>query len=507
MSGVTHPNIRVRFAPSPTGFLHIGGARTALFNWLFARRHGGTFILRIEDTDEVRSTEDSVQAILRGLTWLGLDWDEGPSLKSKDDVRGSYGPYYQMQRLDLYKKYADQLLNEGKAYRCYCTPEELEAMRTRAMLAKRPPKYDGRCRTITEAQRKEKEAAGFKAVVRFKTPVEGATQFDDIVRGHVVFENALLDDFVLLKASGVPTYQFAVVVDDYLMKITHVIRGDDHLSNTPRQILIMEGLGWGDFAKGLKFAHLSMILGPDGTRLSKRHGATSVEEYERQGFFAEAMMNYLALLGWSTEDSQQIFTREDMISKFELERCGKSPSIFDPTKLLWMNGEYIRHTSPDDFLKRALPFIKEAGLMANEPGGELSPERFAYFKACVGLEQEKAKLLTDVPKLIDFLVKDDYPMDEKSVEKVLKAPGAIGLLMEIRQRLAEQADFSAAAIEQFCKNFAAEKGVKNGAVYHPVRVATSGRQQGPSLFHYLEVLGKPKVLARIQKTCDALAVR
>lgn len=500
---MSNNNVRVRFAPSPTGFLHIGGARTALFNWLFARRHGGTFILRIEDTDEVRSTEDSVQAILRGLTWLGLDWDEGPSLKSKDEVRGSYGPYYQMQRLDLYKKYSDQLQNDGKAYKCYCTPEELEAMRTRAMLAKRPPKYDGRCRNLTEAQRKEKEAAGLKAVIRFKTPLEGVTQFDDIVRGHVAFENALLDDFVLLKASGVPTYQFAVVVDDYLMKITHVIRGDDHLSNTPRQILIMEGLGWGDFAKGLKFAHLSMILGPDGTRLSKRHGATSVEEYERTGYFAEAMMNYLALLGWSTEDSQQLFTREDMISKFELERCGKSPSIFDPTKLLWMNGEYVRKCPPDQFLKRAMPFIKESGLIEGEPAGA----QFDYLKACVALEQEKVKLLTDVPKLIDFLVKDEYPMDEKSVEKVLKAPGAIGLLMEINPRFKDLADFTAAGTEKLCKDFAAEKGIKNGAVYHPVRVATSGRQQGPSLFHYLEVLGKDKVVSRIQKTCDAFAVR
>ncbi len=459
--------------------------------------------MRIEDTDEVRSTEDSVQAILRGMSWLGLDWDEGPSLSSKDEVRGSSGPYYQMQRLDLYRKYSDQLLNEGKAYRCYCTSEELEAMRTRAMLAKRPPKYDGRCRNLTAAQRSEKETEGRKAVIRFKTPTDGVTQFDDIVRAHVAFENSLLDDFVLLKASGVPTYQFAVVVDDYLMKITHVVRGDDHLSNTPRQILIFEALGWGEFVKGLKFAHLSMILGPDGTRLSKRHGATSVEEYERQGYLPEAMMNYLALLGWSTEDSQQLFTRDDLISKFELERCGKSPSIFDPTKLLWMNGEYIRKTGPDEFLKRATPFIKEAGLMS----AELTGDQFNYFKACVALEQEKAKLLTDVPKLIDFMVKDDYPMDEKSVEKVLKAPGAIGLLLEMKPRLDALTDFTAAGIEKFCKDFAVEKGIKNGAVFHPLRVATSGRQQGPSLFHYMEVLGKPKVIARIQKTCAAPDIR
>ncbi|MBI1979257.1 MAG: glutamate--tRNA ligase [Elusimicrobia bacterium] len=500
--------VRVRFAPSPTGFLHIGGARTALFNWLFARRVGGAFILRIEDTDEVRSTPESVSAITRGLKWLGLHWDEGPAVDEQGNileskVLGEKGPYFQMERIHIYKKYADQLLQDGKAYPCYCSPEELEAMRTRAMLAKRPPKYDGRCRELTDSKRKELESAGRKPVVRFKTPMSGETRFQDIVRGDVRFENALLDDFVLLKASGVPTYQFAVVIDDYLMEITHVVRGDDHLSNTPRQILIDEALGWGEFVKNLKFAHLSMILGPDGTRLSKRHGATSVEEYRKNGYLPEAMVNYLSLLGWSTEDSQQIFAGEELIQKFSLERCGKSAAIFDPQKLLWMNGEYIRKIGVPDLTQRSLPFLKEAGLT---PETSLPKERLDFVQSCVGLEQEKIKLLTDVPNLLDFLLLDDFKMDEKSVDKVLKVPGAIGLLMDVAKRIEQITDFTAAPIEQLCRAYATEKNIKTGQVFHPLRVATSGRAQGPSLFHYLEVLGKERVLARMKKVCNQLSV-
>lgn len=503
-------HIRVRFAPSPTGFLHIGGARTALFNWLLARKMKGVFILRIEDTDEARSTEESVSAIFRGMEWLGLDWDEGPKYfkdaSKKVQVtavaEGSFGPYFQMLRLDLYKKYADQLMREGNAYHCYCSPEELEAMRTRAMLAKRPPKYDGRCRELPQAKKDEFEKSGRKPVVRFKTPSQGITEFDDIVRGHVTFENSLLDDFVLLKASGIPTYQFAVVVDDYHMKITHVIRGDDHLSNTPRQILIFHALGWGEFVQNLKFAHLSMILGPDGSRLSKRHGATSVEEYKRMGYLPEAVVNYLSLLGWSTEDSQQLFEKEDLIQKFNLERCGKSAAIFDPQKLLWMNGEYIRKSTVPDLTDRSLPFLKETGILDGEP---LSQERLKFIQSCVALEQEKIKLLTDVPKLIDFLLKDEFEFDEKSVEKVLKTPGAIGLLLELKDRITALSEFTAASVEKLCRDLAVEKNIKTGAVFHPLRVATSGRTQGPSLFHYMEVLGKEKILARLEKTCATYA--
>lgn len=500
-------DIRVRFAPSPTGFLHIGGARTALFNWLFARKMGGTFILRIEDTDEVRSTDDSINAIIHGLRWLNLDWDEGPqnsygSSTLEGDHKGSYGPYFQMKRLDLYKKYTDQLLAEGKAYHCYCTPEELEAMRHLATVAKRPPKYDGRCRNLTDSKKSEFESANRKSVVRFKMSSEGTTQFRDIVRGDLSFENSLLDDFVLIKSSGIPTYQFAVVIDDYLMKISHVIRGDDHLSNTPRQIALFQALGWEEFVQNLKFAHLSMILGSDGSRLSKRHGATSVEEYEKMGYLPEAMINYLTLLGWSTEDSQQIFEKGELIQKFSLDRCGKSSAIFDPQKLIWMNGEYIRKMSSAELTVRALPFLADSGLIQQEK--DLSIERSDYIDSCIKLEQEKIKLLTDTPKLLDFLLKDELQFDEKSVEKVLKRTGMVDLLMELYERVKSLEEFTASTTEKMARDFAAEKGLKTSEVFHPFRVATSGRTQGPSLFHYLEVLGKEKVLERIEKARSLL---
>ncbi|MFA5975439.1 MAG: glutamate--tRNA ligase [Elusimicrobiota bacterium] len=488
-----NPSIRVRFAPSPTGFLHIGGARTALFNWLFARHSGGTFILRIEDTDELRSTDDSVRGILDSMAWLGLDWDEGPALGSdptatatggQTPVRGDYGPYFQMQRLEKYQTACDQLVKEGKAYPCYCTHEEVEKMREIALLAKRPPKYNGACRELTAQQRQAKEAEGRKKSIRFKTPHEGKVQFTDIIHGPKEFEHEFLEDFVILKTSGVPTYNFACVVDDHWMKISHVIRGDDHLSNTPRQLLVYQGLGW----TPPEFAHLAMILGSDGSRLSKRHGATSVTEYREAGYLPEVMLNYLALLGWGTEDSQQLFTPQEMKEKFLLERCGKSPSTFDPAKLIWMNGEYIRKKTVPELVEAAKPFF------ANRDLAKLPAEQVA---AAVALEHEKIKLLTDVPRLTDFLLWDDYEYRTEAVDKVLRAAGAAEILVEEKMRLAGLEPFSAAKIEEMCKALAKERGVKNGATFHPLRVAISGRTEGPSLFHMAEYLGKTRTLERI----------
>ena len=488
----SNPSIRVRFAPSPTGYLHIGGARTALFNWLFARHHQGTFILRIEDTDEVRSTEDSVRGILDSMVWLGLDWDEGPTIDGKG-VQGNYGPYFQMQRLDNYQKACQELIDEGMAYPCYCTPEEVEKIRELAMLAKRPPKYDGTCRNLTPDQRKAKEAEGRKKSVRFKTPHEGNTDFTDIVRGPMHFENLLLEDFVILKTSGVPTYNFACVIDDHQMVISHVIRGDDHLSNTPRQILVYKALGW----TPPQFAHLAMILGSDGSRLSKRHGATSVMEYKEAGYLPEVLLNYLALLGWGTEDSQQLFTQAEMIEKFALERCSRSPATFDPGKLLWMNGEYIRKKSVPELAELAKPFFAAAEF-------DRIP-RDQYEKA-IALEQEKVKLLTDVPKLIDFLLWDEYEYRAEAVNKVLKADGAAEVLQELAKRLETLEPFDAAQVESLCKTLAKERGVKNGAIFHPLRVAVSGRTEGPSLFHMVEYLGKERTLERIARAQKLLNV-
>ncbi len=485
-------SVRVRFAPSPTGFLHIGGARTALFNWLFARHTGGTFILRIEDTDETRSTQESVDAIFNGMRWLGLDWDEGPTSASDPSAaKGRWGPYYQMLRLADYQKAADQLVADGKAFYCFATPEEVQKAKDHAQLLKKPPKFVSPYRDLTPAQREALQKEGKPHTVRFKTPQDnGLVHFDDIIRGPMKWEHNLIEDFIILKTSGIPTYNFACVVDDHLMEISHVIRGDDHLSNTPRQVLCYEALGW----TPPLFAHLSMILGSDGQRLSKRHGAAAVEEYRDAGYLPEVTRNYLALLGWSTEDSQDLFTREEMVQKFTLERCGKSPAIFDPNKLIWMNGEYIRKMPLKELVERSLPFIKAAGYLNGR-----EEDRRGEIEAALALEQEKVKRLTEVPKLIDFFFKD-VEYDPASVEKVLKKTDVPEILKGAVEAFEPLAPFSAAATEESCKALALKRGIKNAAVFHPVRVSVSGRTQGPSLFHMLEVLGKEKSIARIQGT-------
>ncbi|MFC1500867.1 glutamate--tRNA ligase [Elusimicrobiota bacterium] len=479
--------IRVRFAPSPTGFLHIGGVRTALFNWLFAKKSGGKLILRIEDTDEARSTDESVGVILDGMKWLGLNWDEGPTKEKRE-----FGSYYQMKRRDegLYKKYIDELIKKDFAYPCYCTKEEVDAMRKKAQMQKLPPKYDGTCSKLTPEQRKQKEAEGRKSVIRFRMPKEGKAQFDDIVRASVEFENALLDDFVIMKASGTPTYNFACVIDDYLMKISHVIRGDDHISNTPKQINIYKAFGW----QIPVYAHLSMIMGPDGSRLSKRHGHTSVLEYQNDGYLPEAVINYLSLLGWSTEDSQQLFeSTDELISKFSLERCTKASATFDLQKLLWMNGEYIRKKSAADLTEAFLNWIEVAKQSEKIKGWNKK-----LIEKTITLEQDKIKLLSEIPGLIDFFFTDNVEYLEEAVNKVFKKDTAQMVLEDGVGELKNISDFSADSLEKFSRVFAEKKGIKTGQVFHPLRVAVSGRTKGPSLFHMLEVLGKEKVVQRIE---------
>lgn len=486
--------VRVRFAPSPTGHLHIGGARTALFNYLFAKKYGGTFILRIEDTDELRSTKESMNWIFESMKWLGLLWDEGAM--SENEERGDFGPYIQSKReaLGIYKKYVQYLLDNGYAYYCYCTPEELEEMRKKALLEKRPPRYDGRCRNLTKQQIEEYKAMGRKPVIRFRMPDEGTTKWNDLIHGEVKFENHLLYDFVMIKASGYPTYNFACVVDDYLMKITHVIRGDDHISNTPLQINLYKAFGW----QMPEFAHLSMILGPDGSRLSKRHGATSIGEYKRLGYLPLTMKNYLALLGWSTKDSQQIFEEGELEEKFSLEGCQKNPAIFDPVKLKWMNGEYIRKLSKDKLYELALPFLKEANI-------ELSKAKVDPVEI-VAIEQEKYKLLSEIPSLIDFFFKEEIEYDRESVEKVLRkdANKVKDILSGIKEVYLKITDFKEKNIEDATRAFAKEKGYKTAEVFHPVRVSVSGRSWGPTLFKMIEYLGKETVISRIEKAMSLI---
>lgn len=482
--------VRTRFAPSPTGFLHIGGARTTLYNWLFARRHKGAFVLRIEDTDEVRSTADSVTAILDSISWLGLDWDEGPV--GMDGEKGPHAPYYQMKRLETYLKHLRELEEKGYAYPCYCTKEELDEMRRLAQLEKRPPRYDGRCRNLSDRQRKELEAGGKKSSMRFRMPDDGVTTVPDMIRGEVKFENRLLQDFVIRKTTGGPTYNFACVVDDHLMEITHVIRGDEHLSNTPSQSQIYKALGWEPPA----FAHLSMILGPDGTKLSKRHGATSVLEYRQLGYLPETMRNYLALLGWATTDSKQLFFGNELVEAFDLAGCQKSPATFDPVKLTWMNGEYIRKLALKDLMAAAEPFLKAAGIpSAGEPPLEKA----------VALEHEKCKLLADIPGLVDFFYRE-VEFTQKAVDKVLKVPGTKGVLTDLAASLAGFEPFTDKALERKVRAFCAEKSLKTGQVFHPIRAACTGRTEGPTLFLMMEVMGRSKTLDRLRAAADIAAV-
>jgi glutamyl-tRNA synthetase len=492
----SNKKIRVRFAPSPTGHLHIGGARTALFNYLFAKKYGGRFILRIEDTDELRSTKESMHSIFESMKWLGLSWDEG-AIDEEREI-GDYGPYIQSKReaMGIYKKYADILVKNGYAYYCYCTPEELEEMRKKAQLEKRPPKYDGRCRNLTEEQKKEYEKQGRKPVIRFKMPDTGITSWRDLIHGEVKFENSLLYDFIMIKASGYPTYNFACVIDDHLMEISHVIRGDDHISNTPLQINLYKALGW----EMPQFAHLSMILGPDGSRLSKRHGATSISEYRRLGYLPETMKNYLALLGWSTKDSQQIFEKGELEEKFSLEGCQKNPAIFDTVKLTWMNGEYIRKMTKEELYNAALPFIKEAGI-------DIEARKDLDVVEIVAIEQEKYKLLSDVPKLIDFFFKEDFEYDKASVEKVLKKDNVLNILNGIKNVYLKIDDFKEKVIEEKTREFAKNNGYKTSDVFHPIRVAISGRSAGPTLFKMMELLGRERVIKRIDKTLAFLGAR
>ena len=476
---------RVRFAPSPTGYLHIGGLRTALFNYLFAKKTGGTFILRIEDTDEERSTQESVKAIFEGLSWSGLKWDEGPF--QDGTFKGDHPPYFQAERADqgLYKKYIDYLLEKGLAYKCYCTPEELEEMRAQAAKEHRPPRYPGKCRNLTKEQQAELEAQGKKYVIRFKMPTEGETVFNDLIRGEVRFANKDLYDLVIQKTSGYPTYNFACVIDDHLMGMTHVIRGDDHISNTPAQIQIYKALGW----EHPIMAHLSMIHGPDGTKLSKRHGDTSVLEYKKQGFLPQALINYLALLGWSTSDSQQIFAKGELEQKFDIAGCQKSPAVFDTVKLTWMNGDYIRQLTPKELYDAAKPFIDEAGIAKGIDEETLTK--------VILLEQEKYKTLKEIPGLIEFFF-NPVKYDEEAINKVFKTPTAKQAVELMIKSYGEAPNFDAATLETIARAKAKENGLKAGQVFHPLRVAVSGRTNGPTLFKMLEYLGKDLVLQRLQ---------
>lgn len=481
-------NIRVRFAPSPTGYLHIGGARTALFNWLYARHYDGKFILRIEDTDKLRSTPEAVKAILDGMQWLGLDWDEGP------EKGGEYGPYYQMQRLDIYKGYTEKLLADKKAYYCYCTAEELEERRKKQLANGGDALYDRKCLNLTESEKRKYENEGRKPVVRLKMPGNQIV-VHDLIKGEMDFDSRLLTDYVIVKSDGIPTYNFAVVIDDILMKISLVMRGDDHISNTPKQIVIYQALG----AYIPDFAHIPMIMGPDNTRLSKRHGATSVMEYKKMGFLPEAVVNYIAHLGWSSGTNQELFSIDELIEGFTLDKVSKHSAIFDMEKLNWFNGEYLKDMPEDKYAKMLLPYLQESGLI----GYSVSNEQFIWLKKVVSLMQSRVRNFRQFLEYADYFFTDDYKI-EKDAARVLRQNGVRETLVELVRGLEELDKWSEANIEKVVRDIANEMRLNGKQIIHPTRVSLSGKKVGPSLFALMEILGKEINIRRLKRIIKEL---
>jgi glutamyl-tRNA synthetase len=459
--------VRTRFAPSPTGDLHIGGARTALFNWLLARHYQGRFILRIEDTDVARSTQESIQIILDAMTWLGMDWDEGP--------------FYQSQRMSLYREVAERLLKEGKAYRCYCTAEEVEAKREAAFKAGLKPKYDRTCLNRKPPYPEK------PFVIRFLSPDEGITVVEDLIQGRVEFDNGELDDLIILRSDGFPTYNFSVVVDDLTMDITHVIRGNDHLNNTPRQIQIYQALGY----PLPKFGHVSMILGPDKKKLSKRHGAQSVMEYKKMGYLPQAVVNYLVRLGWSHGDQEE-FTREELIDKFDLDAVGKSAAAMNPGKLDWLNAQYIKRTEPDDLVQRVRPFMEAKGYSITDLN--------LLTKAVFSL-RERVKTLAEMADLSEFYFCQKIAYDEKAAEKFLRAESA-PILEQIIDRLPKESVIDKGTVHHLIQQMAETRGEPLVKIAQPLRVALTGKAVSPPIDEVIEALGKEEVIRRLRRAIE-----
>ena len=482
--------VRVRFAPSPTGQLHVGNIRTALFTWLFARHSGGSFIVRIEDTDQKRNVEGATEELLDGLAWLGLDADEGPV------VGGEYGPYIQSQRLPLYRETADRLIDGGSAYSCYCSPGRLDEIRRSQAGGSQRSGYDGRCRKLDPGERRAMERQGAPLVVRFKMPADGVTVVNDLVRGEVSFENRLTDDFVILKSDGFPTYHLAHLVDDHAMEISHVLRAEDWLTSTPRHIQIYSALKW----QPPQFAHVPMILAPDRSKLSKRHGATSVLEYRAMGYLPEAMTNFLALLGWSLDDQTDLISRDELVRHFSIDRIGKSASIFRVEKLDWMDGHYIRQLTPEDLAQRLLDFwgrwrppeIEE--LPDSETVQRLAP-----------LIQERIKTLKDAAPLVAFFFKERVEYEtEALVQKGMDVEGTKRGLEEASARLRGLPSFDAPSMEVTGRAVAQELGVKAGQLFGSLRIATTGQRIAPPLFETMEVLGRERTLRAIDEAITRL---
>lgn len=489
MSTDSNRPVRTRIAPSPTGLPHVGNIRNAVYSWLFARHHGGQFVFRLEDTDRERYDAASEQALYRAFRWLGLDYDEGP------DAGGPYGPYVQSERLEHYQAAAQRLIEQGHAYKCYCTRERVAQIREARQQANLHPfGYDRHCRALSDEERQRLDEAGTPYVVRFAIPLEGETSFEDAVRGKITYQNRELDDHVILKSDGFPTYQLANVVDDHLMEITHVIRSEEWIPSTPRHVLEYQALGW----TPPMFAHPGLIQGRDSSgkisKLSKRHGAVYVGEYQDQGYLADALVNFISLLGWAPGGDIEIMTREDMIRLFSLDGLNGAPSVFDIDKLNWMNGVYIRSLSEEALVDMCLPFLQKAELVSAEP----SAEERDYVRRVLKLEQERLKTLAEAPEATVFFFREPIEYDEAAVNKRLKTPQAGAALDAVIRKFEAVENWSAAELDAGVSAASEELGVKRGEAIHPTRVAATGRMVGPSLFDTLEVLGRERVLGRLR---------
>ena len=479
--------VRVRYAPSPTGHLHIGGARTALFNYLFAKHYDGTFVVRIEDTDLERNIEGGEASQLDNLRWLGIIPDESP------EIGGPYAPYRQTERLEIYKKHAEELLERGLAYKCFCTPEELEASRE-AQRAKgvAAPVYDGKCRHLTKEEIAEKEAQGIPYTIRFKVPENVTYKFNDMVRGEVTFESKDIGDWVIMKANGIPTYNFAVVLDDHYMDITHVFRGEEHLSNTPKQMMIFDAFGW----EYPEFGHLTIIVNENHKKLSKRDESIIqfISQYKELGYLPEAMFNFFALLGWSPEGEEEIFTKEELIKIFDEKRLSKSPSMFDRNKLTWMNNQYIKKLSLEEVVDLSLPHLQKAGLLPEE----LNEEQKEWATKLISLYHNQMSYGAEIVELSSLFFKDEVEYDEEAKE-VLAWEHVKDVISAFKRQLETLETFDAPSIKAAMKEVQKETGYKGKNLFMPIRVATTGQTHGPDLANTIELVGKEKVLARLEK--------
>ncbi|MBC7348601.1 MAG: glutamate--tRNA ligase [Candidatus Aminicenantes bacterium] len=466
--------IRVRFAPSPTGYIHVGNARTALFNWLYARQKGGVFVLRVEDTDVERSRQEYELNLIQDLRWLGLDWDEGP------DVGGNFGPYRQSERLQLYQKYAGELLERGQAYYCFCTAEELEQQRQAALAEGRMPVYSGKCRNLSLEEARRRLAAGEEAAIRLKVPEEGQVQFEDLVRGLVEFDLKLIGDPIIVRSNGMPAYNYAVVIDDALMNITHVIRGEDHVSNTPRQILLYKALGW----KVPVFAHLSMVMGKDNTRLSKRHGATSVDQFRRDGILAEALCNYLSFLGWSPPEGQEVLSLKELVRLFDLSRVSRSAAIFDYEKLYWLNRQHLKLLPAEKKLELALPYLQEAGLVEKEPG----PAQRDWLTRAIEVLIEGVDKFSDLPQKFSLLFEFEPGKMDEEARAIIQAESARRVLAAFIQKTAGLKEFNYEIFAGLTGEIKKATGIKGKELFHPLRVALTARASGLELNKFIPLV-------------------